>query len=97
MAAAPNEELPPLAVGAAHGPSLSLLSLNTNRLRDLAGLAGLHSDLHPDIIFLQEVSLQPQALQAVAAALGLQALVSEAGIILQTKQIDFATFEINLS
>jgi hypothetical protein len=45
----------------------------------LVGLASLHYDLHPNIIFLQEVSLNQAALTAVAATMGLQVWYSAAG------------------
>jgi hypothetical protein len=69
----------PAAAGASSAPSLSLLTLNIHHRRDLAGLAGLNYDLHPSIIFLQEVHLLPPALTAVATSMGLTAWISEAG------------------
>jgi exonuclease III len=75
----PRNEAAPAAAAAVEAATLYLLSLNTNRNFDLAGLAGLHADIHPDIIFLQEVAIPVASLRAVAATLGLQAWASVAG------------------
>jgi len=56
---------------------LTILSLNTMKLGDLAGLHSLVRELHPDLLFLQEVNLKEPDLQAVASSLGYKAYRSQ--------------------
>jgi len=52
-------------------PSLfSTLTLNTNRLGDLAGLPALLRELRPDVAFLQEVAVSVASLSAAVSGLG---------------------------
>jgi exonuclease III len=67
------------AAAAAAAATLSFLSLNTNHNYDLAGFAGLFTDIRPDIVCLQEVALPLPALEAVAAGLGLTVWPSSFG------------------
>ena len=55
---------------------LSVLSLNTGKRRDLAGLGRMVRENRPDL--LQEVNLQEQELQQVARSLGYKAVSSQA-------------------
>jgi exonuclease III len=55
---------------------ITLLSLNTMKLRDLAGLHSLVRDLHPNIIFLQEVNTTEQELKDLAQSLGYNSFMS---------------------
>ena len=55
-----------------------VLSLNTGKRRDLAGLGRMVRENRPDLLFLQEVNLQEQELQQVARSLGYKAVSSQA-------------------
>ena len=55
-----------------------VLSLNTGKRRDLAGLGRMVRENRPDLLFLQEVNLQEQELQQVARLLGYKAVSSQA-------------------
>ena len=59
------------------GLPLSFLTLNTNKLACLGGLANLLPSLpsSPSIISLQEFTLPPRQLATMAAALGYDALI----------------------
>ena len=63
MAADPtNQQQPP--------PFFNLLTLNTNRRADLAGLPTLLRENRPDFAFIQEVSVSLERLRAAVGGLG---------------------------
>lgn len=56
---------------------LNIISLNTMKLRNLAGLHALVRESNPDIIFLQEVNLTKPEVEEIAQGLGYTAHRSE--------------------
>ncbi len=58
-------------------PLFSVLSLNTNKRADLAGLPALLREGRPDFVFLQEVNVPADRLQAAVGGLGYTVHLSE--------------------
>lgn len=57
-------------------PFFSTLSLNTQKMADLAGLVAILRESRPDLVFLQEVNLSLDRLKAVVGGLGYSAWLS---------------------
>ena len=57
-------------------PLFTIITLNTNRLADLAGLPALLREVRPDFAFLQEVSVPLERLCAAVGGLGYSAYLS---------------------
>ena len=57
-------------------PLFTIITLNTNRLADLAGLPALLREVRPDFAFLQEVGVPLERLCAAVGGLGYSAYLS---------------------
>ena len=66
-----NEQRRPL-------PLFTIITLNTNKLADLAGLPTLLRENRPDFVFLQEVSVPLERLRAAVGGLGYSVWLSSA-------------------